>query len=76
MDPLPKYAEEVSVSNLDRLQRAQNSAACFFTTTNKQTHITSVPVSLHWMPVHLRTIFKILVLHYTLLYGASAQQYI
>jgi hypothetical protein len=62
-------------SNLDRLQRAQNSAARVLTRTNRQEHISPVLESLHWLPVHQRVTFKILVLVYKLLHEPSAPHY-
>ena len=58
-----------TMSNLDSLQRAQNSAAHVLTRTIKQAHITPVlKLSLHWMPVRQRINFKILMLVYILLH--------
>ncbi len=45
-----------------KLQRAQNTAARIITRTRKYDHITPVLRSLHWLPVHYRSQFKILCL--------------
>ena len=46
------------------LQRLQNSAARLVTRTKKTEHITPVLHSLHWLQIHERIIFKILLLVY------------
>ena len=43
---------------LQRLQKAHNCAARLITRTRKYEHITPVLQRLHWMPVHLRPIYK------------------
>ena len=47
-----------------RMQRLQNCAARLLTYTKKTMHITPVLRSLHWLPVHKRITFKILLLVY------------
>ena len=49
-------------SNLAPLQRLQNTAARLVTRTRKSEHITPVIRSLHWLPIHERVIFKVLLL--------------
>ncbi len=56
---------------LDRLQAVQNSAARLLTRTNKRAHITPILASLHWLPVHFRIHFKILVLTFRALQGQA-----
>ena len=46
---------------LNRLQRVQNAAARIITRTSRSVHITPVLRSLHWLPVHRRVEFKLLV---------------
>ena len=59
---LPKYL-------INRLQLVQNSAARLVTLTRWREHITPILRSLHWLPVHFRIIFKILLLTYKALNG-------
>ena len=49
---------------IQKLQRLQNTAARIVTLSRKYDHITPVLVSLHWLPVYYRVIFKILLLVY------------
>ena len=51
-----------------RMQRLQNRAASLLTYTKKTMHITPVLRSLHWLPVHKRVTFKILLLVYRTLH--------
>ena len=53
----------------------QNAAGRLLTHTNKRAHITLVLAWLHWLPVHFRTHFKILVLTFRALHG-QAPRYI
>ena len=57
--------------HLDKLQRVQNSAARLITGTKKHDHITPVLRRLHWLPVHSRIIYKILLLTYKSLKGLA-----
>ena len=61
---LPKYL-------INRLQLLQNSAARLVTLTRRQEHITPILRSLHWLPVHYRIVFKILLLTYKALNGLA-----
>ena len=45
-----------------RLQYAQNSAARLLTGSSKHKHVTLVLRNPHWLPVHERTRFKILLM--------------
>lgn len=57
----------ISKSDLNRLQRIQNSLARAITGTAKYEHITPILKSLHWLPVKQRIEFKIsLIVHKTL----------
>ena len=49
-------------NKLSRLQRIQNIAARIVTRLPKQDHITPVLEQLHWLPVRMRVLYKILVL--------------
>ena len=57
---LPNY-------QVKKLQLIQNSAARLVSKTKKSDHIQPVLCSLHWLPVHKRTEFKILCLAYKVL---------
>ena len=47
------------------LQRIQNTAARLVTLSRKFEHITLILRSLHWLPIHHRTTFKVLLLIHT-----------
>ena len=49
-------------TQLRKLQMIQNSAAQLITGTRRRDHITPVLFSLHWLPVHQRIEFKLLLL--------------
>lgn len=59
------------LASLYRLQRIQNIAARILTRTKKFDHITPVLKSLHWLPIHLRIKFKILLLCYRTINGLA-----
>jgi hypothetical protein len=59
---LPKFL-------LQKLQSVQNSAARIISRSRKYDHITPVLTQLHWLPVHYRIVFKILLLVYKSLNG-------
>ena len=61
----------VSQSSLARLQSVQNAAARLLTGTRKREHITPVLASLHWLPVHFRVHFKILLFVFKSLNGLA-----
>ena len=61
---LPKY-------QLQRLQYVKNTVARVVCQMSKFQHITSVLQELHWLPIQYRIIFKILLLVYKSLNGAS-----
>ena len=54
-------------SHLAPLQSIQNTAARLITRTKKFQHITPVLHSLHWLPIPLRTQFKVLLITYKIL---------
>ncbi len=58
-------------NQLQRLQRLQNSAARLVTLSKKQSHITPVLMSLHWLSVMDRIKFKILLLVFKCLQGLA-----
>ena len=53
------------------LQLVQNAAARILTRTRKFDHITPVLSSLHWLPIHARADFKVLLLTYKILHGLA-----
>ena len=53
------------------LQSVQNTATRIFTLTKKFDHITPVLIQLHWLPVHFRILFKVLLLVYKALNGMA-----
>ena len=52
-------------------QRTGSLAAHLVTLTRRQEHITPILRSLHWLPVHYRIVFKILLLTYKALNGLA-----
>ena len=58
-------------STLSRLQLVQNAAARLLTCTRKHEHITPVLASLHWLPVHFRVDFKVLLFVFKALNGLA-----
>ena len=56
---------------LTRLQRVQNCAARLVTRTPKRNHITPVLRELHWLPVHYRIQYKILLYTFKALDGSA-----
>lgn len=61
----------VSQSSLARLQLVQNAAARLLTGARKREHITPILASLHWLPVHFRVNFKILLYVFKSLNGTA-----
>ena len=61
----------IDQSSLRRLQLVQNAAARLLTNTKKREHITPVLVSLHWLPVHFRVNFKVLLFVFKSLHGLA-----
>ena len=58
-------------SQIDRLQRIQNSAARIVTLSRKACHITPVLRELHWLPVKFRIIYKMLLFVYKSIHGLA-----
>ena len=54
-----------------KLQLIQNSAARLVTRTRKNEHITPVRRALHWLPIHARIDFKILLFVYKILHNQA-----
>ena len=53
------YGLPANITN--KLQRVQNTAARLISSTKKHQHITLILVSLHWLPVHYRCQYKLLM---------------
>ena len=51
-------------SDIAKLQSAQNSDVCLISLTTKRDHFMPILIELHWLPVHQRIMFKILVITY------------
>jgi hypothetical protein len=58
-------------SQLDKLQRVQNTAARIITRTSRIEHIKPILHSLHWLPVRYRIQFKILLIVYKAQHGLA-----
>ena len=56
---------------LQKLQRAQNTAARLIKLSSKYNHITPHLMGLHWLPIEYRIQFKILLLTYKTLNGLA-----
>ena len=56
---------------ISSLQSVQNTAARIVTVTKKFDHITPVLIQLHWLPVHFRILFEVLLLVYKALNGMA-----
>ncbi|XP_056017485.1 cytochrome P450 3A6-like [Ostrea edulis] len=54
---------------VSKLQRVQNSAARLITRTKENEHITPVLVKLHWLPVHYRVQYKLIMYTFKALHG-------
>jgi len=53
------------------MQRVQNAAARLISKTRKRDHITPVLKDLHWLPVHLRTEYKMITLTHKILHSKA-----
>ena len=56
---------------ISSLQSVQNTAARIVTLAKKFDHIIPVLIQLHWLPVHFRILFKVLLLVYKALNGMA-----
>uniref|UniRef100_A0A8C6Q3C2 Reverse transcriptase domain-containing protein n=1 Tax=Nothobranchius furzeri TaxID=105023 RepID=A0A8C6Q3C2_NOTFU len=61
----------ISKAALSRLQLIQNATARFLTNTGRRQHITPILARLHWLPVHYRIRFKILLFVFKALNGLA-----
>ena len=58
-------------TDLQKLQRVQNTAARLICNMNKFDHITPILVKLHWLPVRYRINFKILLITFKVIHGLA-----
>ncbi len=58
---------------LNRLQLLQNAATRLLTGTKKQVSVSPVLASLHWLPVHFRVQFKVLLYVFKALHGLAPE---
>ena len=58
---------------INKLQRIQNTGARIIMRTKRRDHITPVLIGLHWLPVHRRIEYKILMHTYKALHGVAPQ---
>ena len=56
---------------LKRLQRVQNSAARLFFQRRKQNHISTVHMSLHWLPINAHIEYKLSLICHSFFLGSS-----
>ena len=61
----------LSKTSINRLQLVQNAAARLLTRSPKRSHITPILFSLHWLPIHFRIHFKVLLLTFKALHGQA-----
>jgi len=58
-------------TQLSKLQRVQNIAARLICNISRFGHISPVLFELHWLPVHYKIIFKVLVITYKAINGMA-----
>ena len=56
------------------LQMVQNAAATVLTRSRKFDHITPILASLHWLPVHIRSDYKVLLMTYKTVHSTAVVQ--
>ncbi|XP_048253200.1 uncharacterized protein LOC125381061 [Haliotis rufescens] len=61
----------IQQQHLDRLQRVQNTAARLITRKSMREHFTPILKELHWLPVRLRIVFKLIMFVYKSIHGLS-----
>ena len=54
----------MSLSNIAKLHRIQNTLARVVTLSDKKIHITPILKRLHWLPIRQRVEYKVLLLSY------------
>ena len=58
-------------THINKLLRVQNAAARLICSTPRFSYITPVLYSLHWLPVRLRFVFKILIITFKAIHGQA-----
>ena len=58
-------------TEIQKLQRIQNSAARLIVGTKRREHISPILYDLHWLPVRERIIFKVLLVTFKALHGLA-----
>ena len=66
----------LSLSSIEQLQKIQNQAARILTKTPRRDHFSEVLVSLHWLRIQQRIVYKILILTYKAFVDHSAPVYL
>ena len=61
----------VPKDQISKLQRVQNAAARLVMDIGKHSHITPSLYDLHWLPIHARIHFKILLLAFKVIHGQA-----
>ena len=61
----------LNTTQLQKLQKLQNTAARIITLTSRNDHITPVLKSLHWLPVRARIDYKLLCIAYQCLHNTA-----
>jgi len=61
----------VPILHIAMLQRVQNAAARLLSGTCKYEHISPILASLHWLPIHFRINFIVLLFVFKALYGLA-----
>ncbi len=61
----------INQASLNQLQMVQNAVARLLTGVRKREHITPVLMYLHWLPIHYRIDFKVLLLVFKSLNGLT-----
>ena len=63
---LTRLLAGISESNLEKLQRVQNTIARVVTGLHRRNHITPALKELHWLPIRARITFKVATVVYSL----------
>jgi len=71
MDYCSSLLAGVADVHLHRLQSVQNAAARLVSGARRHDHITPIPATLHWLPVHERVTFKTVVLVWKCLHDVA-----
>ena len=61
----------ISAVHLERLQRLQNKAARLVSRVSSREHVTPILQQLHWLPIHCRAPYKILLMVFKCIHGLA-----